>query len=266
MGPQGGGGASLAVPLTRPKDVGILHFAPGLVQCLEGGGSQNIFIQWMDGVDWEKAQGQGWGMKSWRWKAASHRFGQIWALWTRFLCSLLHGPAWLERPRSSSSQGFSWPNVAHCTYCIMPFQRPLLAPSPSGQIPPVSPPALSPASALCVSGCPASSLMFLLIGWLRAYENVSLLLLSRPHHPPRSQNTHTTLLSSFPINQPSLDILKGSFSELVVLIPGFWKILLGPGFTSWPDGTDFPSVAQRCWLPNPSGLSDLLSRLRNARW
>ena len=60
----------------------------------------------MDGVDWEKAQGQGWGMKSWRWKAASHRFGQIWALWTGFLCSLLHGLACLERPLELILPGF----------------------------------------------------------------------------------------------------------------------------------------------------------------
>ena len=39
-----------------------------------------------------------------------------------------------KSPRGSSSQGFSRPNAPHCTSSIVPFQRPLLALSPSGQM------------------------------------------------------------------------------------------------------------------------------------
>lgn len=91
-------------------------------------------------------------------------------------------------------------------------QMPLTAPTPSClskgpsgsepkrsdvYVPPVSPPAPSPAPALCTSGRPASSLMFSLTDCLRAYDNFSLLLLSQPHHPVSRQNTHTALLSPF---------------------------------------------------------------------
>lgn len=122
----------------------------------------------------------------------------------------------------------------------------------------VSPWAPSPASALCTSGHPASSLMYLLISWLQAYDNFSLLLLSWPHCPVSRQNTHNVLLSSFLRNQPPLDILKEGFSELVSLIFGFWKILLRLGFTSWIDRFPFLSASLGCWLSHPLHLSDQL--------
>lgn len=117
----------------------------------------------------------------------------------------------------------------------------------------VSPQASSPTSALCTSGHPASSLMVLLIGWPRACNNLSLLLPSRPQCPPSSQNTHIALLSSFPIKQPLVDRSKEGFSELVVLILGFRKILR-LGFTPWLDLPSFPFAALGCWSVRPTGF------------
>ena len=240
MGPQGGGGASLAVPLTRPKDVGILHFAPGLVQCLEGGGSQNIFIQWMDGVDWEKAQGQGWGMKSWRWKAASHRFGQIWALWTGFLCSLLHGPTWLERPLELILPGFL---MAKC--CSLHILHHAFPKAPTGSQPKWSDPSgFSPSPVPCISSLcvwPSCFLFDVLTHWLAAGLRKRL----PPPPLPASPSSEEPKYTHYP---PFILPYKSAFSGYTER-----KLFWVSGFNSWLlkdlTWTWFHILARWHWFP-----------------